>query len=749
MSLQIHGAPTAATERSTQKSPSSHRKKRQIGRIACAFCRARKARCIVYESVSSGDSATCKACFDQGIPCVFGERRGRGPAKRNKSVSPNSASKIKSENHNSISPESLKPDTGPFSSCSSSSASACAHDASDAGIKDQVKTPPLFQPILGSPVPVSVPASIPVSVPISQASSYVSPDIVKQSSDAFSVKEPSLGEEDETVAAASRILQKFSESVVMTSTYRSPVNFTPRSEEVSLPPASSLVSSVDFLTNTLGSSMLGKSFDLYSLFKRPLIPSLDTDLFCPRPLFELMIKIFLNQIYPVCPIVHRPSFVRDLEAHRERHDRDFFAFCIRLCGFVMATMPRYFPFYKKRFPELKFSDFRDMCRYSMDLSDAALGLGWINTGDPFLQWANTYLSALIGYYAQTDRSRTYLDAEGMAGIVKCHRWNHYPEAFKGQSMIGIELIKRAIFLTLFKVWNEKMFQETFSVANTNILGIVDPSPFIPVEVDDEYITETAILTPPVQSSVGRWPLITGFIANVRAFLCMENFKFGNPTMPALHIPICQGEEELATWKLFSTTDVVRANLPPPLAAWKDVHVPNFEGCFNETFTEQELASIGEKWYGDTPALYHAQMESARVNVHITLLSIQSLLLSKLEEMCRNKKLERPLAVQAEQEAQLWQHREEVCRNLIRIFGNISLQNVEANGLSVIIKVRSIAAAILNYPTELKGETLRRTEGYISHFMDLLMMLSNEGGANVQEVWLALNAQNRLRLSDLT
>lgn len=751
MSLQIHNAPAAA----------SHRKKRVIGRIACSFCRARKARCIVYESVSGVDGATCKACFDQGIPCVFGERRGRGPAKRNKSVSPRSVGKIKSEDQSSASPESLKLDAVPNSSACSSSSSPCtscttsaagaagdadatgaagaAHDLPDFAIKHPLNTPPITQPILQGPANGSV------------APSHVSPVAGKfPAPHVFPVKEVPPAEEDETVAAASRILQKFSESVVMTSTYRSPVNFNPRAEEISLPPASSLVSSVDFMNHNQSSFLSSKSFDLYSLFKRPLIPSLNTDYFCPRPLFELIIKIFLNQIYPVCPVVHRPSFVRDLEAHREQHDRDFFAFCIRICGFVVATMPRYFHFFRKRFPEFKFSDFRSMCRYALDLSDAALGFGWIDAGDPFLQWANTYLSTMIGYYAQTDRNRTYADAEAMAGIVKSHRWNHYPESFKGQTLIGIELRKRAVFLTLFKVWNEKMFQETFNVSNTNTLGIVDPTPFMPVEVDDEFITDTAILTPPPHVSGHKWPLISGFIANVRAFLCMENFKFGNPSFPAMPIPLCQGEEELATWKLYSATSAVRAGLPPPLVAWKDIHVPSVEGYFNETFTEQELASIGEKWYGDTPALYHAQMESLRVNVHITLLSIQSLLLSKLEEICRDKKLERPLSVQAEQEAQLWERREEVCRNLVRIFGNISLQNVEANGLSVIVKVQSIAAAMLNYPTELKGDTLRRAEGYIAHFMDLLMMLSSEsGGANAQEGWLALNAQNRLRLSDLT
>jgi len=62
--------------------------------------------------------------------------------------------------------------------------------------------------------------------------------------------------------------------------------------------------------------------------------------------FRLMIKDYLSLLYPLMPIVHRPTFMADLARERGEHDPVFYSLQLSICGIVVSQLPRRFLDYK-------------------------------------------------------------------------------------------------------------------------------------------------------------------------------------------------------------------------------------------------------------------------------------------------------------------------------------------------------------------------------------------------------------------
>src|SRR5438045_7212757 len=61
-----------------------------------------------------------------------------------------------------------------------------------------------------------------------------------------------------------------------------------------------------------------------------------TDALCPRPQIEAMIKDFLVLLYPLVPVVHRPTLRDDLQMRRDNYDVDFQGLVLALCDVLIA-----------------------------------------------------------------------------------------------------------------------------------------------------------------------------------------------------------------------------------------------------------------------------------------------------------------------------------------------------------------------------------------------------------------------------
>lgn len=65
-----------------------------------------------------------------------------------------------------------------------------------------------------------------------------------------------------------------------------------------------------------------------------------------REAFQLMIKDYLDLLYPLMPIVHRPTFRVDVARERGEHDPVFYSLLLSICAVVVSQLPRRFLDYK-------------------------------------------------------------------------------------------------------------------------------------------------------------------------------------------------------------------------------------------------------------------------------------------------------------------------------------------------------------------------------------------------------------------
>ncbi|WVQ78291.1 hypothetical protein IAT38_000376 [Cryptococcus sp. DSM 104549] len=69
--------------------------------------------------------------------------------------------------------------------------------------------------------------------------------------------------------------------------------------------------------------------------------SLDSiDQVIPGPVIENVMNLFFDYVYPLTPCIHRPTFVADLTARRDRRDPAFFALALCIVGSTLVQVPR-------------------------------------------------------------------------------------------------------------------------------------------------------------------------------------------------------------------------------------------------------------------------------------------------------------------------------------------------------------------------------------------------------------------------
>ncbi|KAI8219490.1 hypothetical protein K4K54_009454, partial [Colletotrichum sp. SAR 10_86] len=65
-----------------------------------------------------------------------------------------------------------------------------------------------------------------------------------------------------------------------------------------------------------------------------------------------MMADYLDLVYPLVPVVHRPTFRQDLASNRDLTDRDFFALLMSLVALTVGLLPSRFRVYRAVDPEV-------------------------------------------------------------------------------------------------------------------------------------------------------------------------------------------------------------------------------------------------------------------------------------------------------------------------------------------------------------------------------------------------------------
>ena len=246
-------------------------------------------------------------------------------------------------------------------------------------------------------------------------------------------------------------------------------------------------------------------------------------------------------------------------------------------------------------------------------------------------------------------------------------------------------------------------------------------------VDDEYSLDSQIRSP----RVTELPCIVGFVELIRVFRCCADlFSFGipgsvnsaysmasgpidghmlpsSPSSPASmgnsHAP---SKGLAAIVGIFQMLGQIMDSLPPELR-------------FDQSGRENHASPNTE----ESPDPFKIMA----ANIHITSLYLQSSILETFANSTRS--ISQPSAELSDEvmrvRNQIWTLRESIAQELLQLLGNCPSWTVEANGASMIGKIREIASTLLNTEED-EGFRLAEQEatsrGFVQKFVEILSKL---------------------------
>ena len=171
-----------------------------------------------------------------------------------------------------------------------------------------------------------------------------------------------------------------------------------------------------------------------------------TDFLCPRPLMVRILEHYLLHLYPLIPLVHRPSFWRGVMNARDSRDPDFLGLEIAICAAVVGTMPSKFAVYQSEHSKYPFESRRQLLYCCYDKLMALRGQDYFDEIN-YNKWAIAYLMAIAFFQIGEHNRARMIDVESMqlGRLLHLHRLSEY----EGLNCIETQLRKKGFWLLFY------------------------------------------------------------------------------------------------------------------------------------------------------------------------------------------------------------------------------------------------------------------------------------------------------------
>lgn len=373
---------------------------------------------------------------------------------------------------------------------------------------------------------------------------------------------------------------------------------------------------------------------------------------------------YLDLIYPVVPVVHRPSFRRDLELERDSYDSDFFLLLLGICALTLAIGSSRFEQYRIIDSTLSFQSPEAMINHCYDLFICHREASYYDSIS-HQKFAVSYcLVTAFFQIGHHNRSRMLeIEAMQLARLLELHRASTY----ESLDLVEAQLRKKAFWLIFYSLVHNRLQyarRERLLYLDCSMLRSIDFQALLPAEVEDEYITPDTILPRPDGNSHNN--IMTAFNIHSKVFCTalIPLWRVSGSTTTAssrADSDQCCGCEciglELQIQSLEDRYEELRFMLdkcPPRLQPWAPSGT-----TIDSTPSSRVL---------DT------QMETLRANIHVTHLWLQCMILDKIDGLrLKNPTLSRPDPKAA------WPEREEIARQMLHVLHSFSDEPLEPNG----------------------------------------------------------------------
>ncbi|KAF2009536.1 hypothetical protein BU24DRAFT_428433 [Aaosphaeria arxii CBS 175.79] len=477
------------------------------------------------------------------------------------------------------------------------------------------------------------------------------------------------------------------------------------------------------------------------------VGNLSIELLCPHDVFLSILEDFLHIVYPVLPLVHRPTFRLLVESKSYTSDPAFFRLCIGLVAVTVASIPRNFEKYgASMYPDV--GSMVDRACHLVLLSRISLEPHWQNQPSMNSMLVSILLTMASHYVGRQNQGWGYAsEAIQFFRALELFR----KEGYEKLSPWECELCKRAFWVLYIIQIHDRL---SFIVPHTGLS--FDPKHtdwefLLPAEAGDDDLT--ACTNDPDTYHNGKEfynrepPLICGFIALVKVFLCVVDLLSSGlfpGTAPqayamtggSLTLPEAAGDRisHSSSRSTLSLTSLLRI-------------IRNLQSALEELPEQLKITTMDPQVRspdGSEHALSATtqfQFDIMRANIHITSLYIQSTVL----EACSSAFANNPndsFAPSPGDDAhsspgytprtQLWKFRESIARELLEVLHFCSTRTLEASGSSMIVKIREMAATLLDSDNDLgvPSESEEQLRRYVVQFADILANLDYMGHSTV-------------------
>ncbi|KAF9879159.1 hypothetical protein CkaCkLH20_03392 [Colletotrichum karsti] len=495
-----------------------------------------------------------------------------------------------------------------------------------------------------------------------------------------------------------------------------------------------------------------------------------------------MMADYLDLVYVLVPVVHRPTFRHDLANNRDVTDRDFFALLMSLVAITVGLLPSRFRVYRAVDPEagIRFETrtaFISCCTELATRHRDARYWDHIN----LRKWAVSYvLSVACFQTGQANRSRMFdIEFMQLAKLLGLHRISDY----EGLNCIETQLRKKAFWL-LFYAWAHTKVQsgrsEHLTYFNSKDIREVNFEALMPLAVDDEQIFETRVI-PPVPPLVS--PGTPGGaqeppVTLASAFI-LHSRVFHKGLQEAMANTGCECELRRGpAVRLARLRDLLQEmrymldDAPGPMRQWA-ASTESFEAAAaapvaTPRYDAGDSQPAGSSSY-DSPAaataavdqqgrasehskIVHGQSEIMRANIHVTHLWLQSILLEQVDVVLQESAIGPAAAMGAEDVAAAlkanWAEREDICRQMLHLLHSIPYIYLEPNGLYLTYKVRDVAVTLLNCPFDAHERPARRAAEYMRDFTRALSRLDRSEIVNTNSLksWVDVDREMAIHRS---
>lgn len=408
-------------------------------------------------------------------------------------------------------------------------------------------------------------------------------------------------------------------------------------------------------------------------------PPYATDVLFSRELVTFILNDYITYVYPLVPVIHRPTFEVDFSQNRDLQDEDFLTLIISLCAVTVALLPSKLEKYRGFSSPLPFVTRTDMVNHCYKLNQGLRDTSFFDTVS-HQKWASSFLISLAFHQTGNTNFWRMFEVEAMQ-LLRLLEVQHV-SSYKGLDAIEGQLRKKAFWLMFYGYIHQtyNLRNERLAFLDTTILRDINLEDLMPAPVDDEFISASGIL--PCPEDVASASLTAGFNLHSRIFAAGLE-------------PLCANAKQSCI--CCETKDPVRR-----LAALKDRlnHLKYMLDAVLPAFRPWNTKVAGTTTSAittDLDEVANTQREAIRANVHVTHLWLQIMLLDQIDALVAAQTLSvstsqgaaDPLTPPSSSSTQMtpdtasWDEREDICRQLLHTLHSFSHSGLEPNGISVV------------------------------------------------------------------